>query len=125
MNVIEIMMIIIIHWIADFVLQTDEQAKGKSSSNKWLLKHTCTYTVVWLTIGILYAIYLGDIYPMWALTKFILITFVIHTIQDYFTSRLNSKLWAKGDVHNFFVIVGFDQLLHYAQLFGTYWILFK
>lgn len=33
----------------------------------------------------------------------------------------NPKLWAKGDVHNFFVSVGFDQVLHYTQLFLTYY----
>ena len=54
---------------------------------------------------------------------FVGITFVCHTITDYFTSRLNSKLWAKGDVHNFFVSVGFDQVLHYVQLFLTYQLL--
>ena len=56
---------------------------------------------------------------------FPLITFITHTITDYFTSRLNSRLWAKGDVHNFFVSVGFDQVLHYVQLFLTYQILFN
>lgn len=32
MNLIEIFSIIIIHWFADFVLQTDKQAKGKSKN---------------------------------------------------------------------------------------------
>lgn len=54
---------------------------------------------------------------------FVPITFIFHTITDYFTNRLNSKLWAKGDVHNFFVSVGFDQCLHYVQLFLTYYLL--
>jgi hypothetical protein len=51
------------------------------------------------------------------------LTFIFHWSTDYVTSRLNSKLWAKGDVHNFFVSVGFDQVLHYAQLFLTYYLL--
>jgi len=58
-------------------------------------------------------------------TLFFLITFVAHTITDYFTSRLNSKLWAEGKVHWFFVSIGFDQILHYIQLFSTYQILTK
>jgi len=33
---------------------------------------------------------------------------------------INAKLWAKGDVHNFFVSIGFDQVLHYIQLFITF-----
>jgi len=68
---------------------------------------------------------MGDDYRDWSGTKFVLITFVAHTITDYFTSRLNAKLWAKGDVHNFFVSVGFDQVLHYVQLFVTYQLLFN
>jgi hypothetical protein len=55
--------------------------------------------------------------------QFGFITFIFHTITDYFTSRLNSKLWKKGDVHNFFVSIGFDQVLHYVQLFLTYKLL--
>ncbi len=61
-----------------------------------------------------------------------------HTITDYFTSRLNTSLLPKreshptdygyfkeigGNIHNFFVSVGGDQCLHYAQLFGTYYLL--
>lgn len=119
-----ILSIIFIHWVADFVLQTDWQAKNKSKNNKALLSHTWTYSLVWYVIGAFYAMLTPD-YVQWTLTLFVLITFVAHTLTDYFTSRLNSKLWAKGDVHNFFVSVGFDQVLHYAQLFGTFYLLTK
>lgn len=119
-----ILSIIFIHWFADFVLQTDWQAKNKSKNNKALLSHTWTYSLVWYTIGVFYAMSDPNYIP-WSLTLFVLITFVAHTLTDYFTSRLNSKLWAKGDVHNFFVSVGFDQVLHYTQLFGTFYLLTK
>ena len=56
--------------------------------------------------------------------SFFFITFLSHTITDYFTSRINKKLWEKGDTHNFFVFVGLDQILHYFQLFLTYKLLF-
>lgn len=139
MNLIEIFSILIIHWFADFVLQTDKQAKGKSKNWKDLLSHTGTYSLVWLFIG--FCIYLGQFKPYnkehneimnqyWSHyiplgLLFVLITFITHTITDYFTSRLNSKLWAKGKVHYFFVAVGFDQVLHYVQLFTTYYLLNK
>lgn len=137
LNLIEIFAIIIVHWIADFWLQTDKQAKGKSKNWNDLLNHTITYSLVWLFIG--GCIYLQQFKPYnkehneimnqyWNHyiplgLLFVLITFIAHTITDYFTSRLNSKLWAKGDVHNFFVSVGFDQVLHYIQLFLTYYLL--
>jgi hypothetical protein len=119
MNLIEIFTIIIIHWFADFVLQTDKQAKGKSKEWKWLLQHTVNYSLVWLLVAAI-------IYPLSSqlnVARFVYITFVCHTITDYFTSRLNAKLWAEGKVHQFFVSVGFDQVLHYVQLFLTYYYL--
>ena len=92
-------------------------AKGKSKNNFDLLSHTTVYSFLWY-------------YPMGIMLKsfflpfiFVVITLIIHTLTDYFTSRLNSRLWAKGDVHNFFVSVGFDQVLHYVQLFLTYYFL--
>lgn len=122
MNIYEILGIIIIHWFADFVCQTDDMAKGKSKSNKWLLLHTFTYSIAWLAVGVALTHSAETlVLVMW----FSVTTFIAHTITDYFTSRLNAKLWAKGDTHNFFVSVGFDQVLHYAQLFITYLILFK
>lgn len=117
-----IILILIIHWIADFVLQTDKEAKGKSKNWSDLLSHTITYSLFWFSCGSLLSGYLG--YDYGKIVLFVLITFICHTITDYFTSRLNSKLWAKGDVHNFFVSIGFDQVLHYVQLFVTYQILF-
>jgi hypothetical protein len=116
----EIFTIIIIHWIADFVFQTDKQAKGKSKNWHDLLSHTFSYSIIWFAVGcILFLLGIISInFPL-----FILITFISHTITDYFTSRLNSKLWSQGKVHHFFVSVGFDQVLHYVQLFLTYYYL--
>lgn len=113
-----ILLIIIVHWFADFVLQTNSQAKGKSKNWKPLLQHTLNYSLCWMIVGII-------IYPSWSMfigftLPFTVITLVAHTITDYFTSRLNRKLWEQGRTHAFFVSVGFDQVLHYAQLFGTY-----
>ena len=128
MNLYEILAIIIAHWISDFVLQTHEQATKKSSSNYWLSQHIATYTIsMTILIGtlVMFKMQLREYhYIDFTLTSFIVITFIAHFITDYFTSRLNSYLWAKGDVHNFFVSVGFDQVLHYTQLFGTYYLLF-
>lgn len=115
-----VLSVIFIHWFADFVLQTYWQATNKSKNNKALTMHVLSYSTVWLLVANAYAIVTGN-FLMLAL--FPIITFVCHWITDYYTSRLNSKLWEKGDVHNFFVSVGFDQFLHYLQLFLTFYIL--
>ena len=102
-----VIFILFLHWFSDFVSQSDWEAKNKSTSAIALFSHTITYSLPWLFFGIPFAI----------------ITFLCHTLTDYYTSRLNSKLWAKGDVHNFFVSIGFDQFLHYIQLLLTYYFL--
>lgn len=103
------------HWFADFVMQTDKEATGKSKNMKDLLSHTVKYSVMWIIPAMIMLGFHGF--------TFAVITFICHTVTDYFTSRLNSKLWAEGKVHNFFVSIGFDQWLHYVQLFLTYLLL--
>lgn len=120
MNLIEIFTILIIHWFADFVCQTDEQAKNKSKDSKFLTQHVKSYTLIWTVCLFIYSIILS---PSTIVLLFIPVTFICHWITDYCTSRVNSKLWAKGNVHTFFVSIGFDQLLHYIQLFTTYYLL--
>lgn len=110
-----------LHWFGDGVLQTDKQAKGKSKNWSDLLAHTFTYSSVYFAASVIYFFVVPNI---WILL-FAPITLLFHTITDYFTSRLNSKLWAKGDVHNFFVSVLFDQFLHFVQLFYTFYYLTK
>jgi hypothetical protein len=121
-NIYVLIAMLLIHWIADFILQTDKQAKGKSTSNLQLTMHVTTYTLVWalfgIILGIAFKFYLG--YSIFdRIAVFCVATFVCHWITDYITSRLNTHLHKKGDIHNFFVSVGFDQILHYVQLILT------
>ena len=114
-----ILIIIFVHWFADFVMQTSWQAENKSSNNEALLHHTLIYTAIWaIPAGFLF-------HNGFAIAFFLLNTFVFHTATDYFTSRINTYLYKKGDIHNFFVSVGFDQFLHYCQLLITYYFLTK
>lgn len=107
-----------VHTFADFVMQTNWQATNKSSSNKALLAHTGTYAGVWLFVSLL----LGTACNMvWAAIIFTLITFVAHTVTDYFTSRWSKRYFSKNDNHNGFVVIGIDQLLHLIQLLLTYY----
>jgi hypothetical protein len=107
----------LIHFLADFGLQTHDQANNKSTSNKWLFYHVGVYSLIWL---IAYYCFTNNILGS---AIFASITFICHYITDYITSRIGKSFWDKKDLHNGFTIVGFDQLLHYIQLIFTYKIL--
>lgn len=92
--------LLILHFISDFILQSDWMAQNKSNSNKVLGLHVLTYSIPFLLIGPTFAVVNG----------------IFHFITDYVTSRITKRLWAKKEVHWFFVIIGLDQLLHYIVL---------
>lgn len=119
--------LLIVHFIADFLLQSDWMALNKSKSNIALTAHVAVYTSGFLAFGL----------------KFAAVTFVLHWITDYFTSRATSRLWFididtqpyselsyckmfdsvvvyPNRRHWFFVMIGFDQLIHYVTLALTY-----
>lgn len=104
MDLLVIIKILTVHWIADFILQSDKMAKNKSKSLKYLSLHILVYMLPLFIFG-------------W---KFAVVNAVLHFCVDFITSKITSHLYAKGDVHNFFVIVGLDQLIHTITLLSTY-----
>jgi hypothetical protein len=127
----EIFTILIIHWIADFVFQDEKWALGKSKNWSDLLLHTFTYSFIFFW-GIAFLIlYINGRSEdnFWLSLCFALITFIAHTITDYITSRIVSKKFENkhygSAIPNFgaFTIIGIDQILHYIQLFLTYYYL--
>ena len=110
-----------IHWIADFICQTDKQAKNKSKSLLALIGHTFIYSVVFGIASCFFLNYTNPIVP----TIFFGITFITHTLIDFVTSKINSKLYSSGKTHWFFTSIGFDQFLHLSILMGTYLLLNK
>jgi hypothetical protein len=98
------------HWVADFVLQTHWQAQNKSKNNVALFRHVLIYTAI---IGVSAGLMFG---PGIEWFLFVWLNFVLHFATDYYTSRWSSKLYAKQDWHNFFVVIGLDQLIHQVTL---------
>ena len=113
--------ILLSHWISDFVLQSDWMARNKSKDIDALLSHVAVYylSMAFCTGLLFYHLYGAD-GGLWGwVALWWVANGALHLGVDFVTSRINSHLWAKGDVHTFFVAVGFDQFVHYACLFVT------
>lgn len=93
-----------VHFMADFVLQSDAIAKAKSSSNKALALHVLIYSVCFLPFGL----------------GFTLANYALHFITDYVSSRATTRLWLADERHWFFVVIGADQAVHMTCLLLTY-----
>ena len=108
----QILTLLVAHWIADFVLQTHWMAQNKSKSNDALLYHVLTYTTC-MTVASVFVFP-----PVHAVSLWIVINSIAHFATDWVTSRWSARYFGK-EWHNFFVVVGFDQLLHYTTLLLT------
>lgn len=78
-----------LHFLADFILQSDSVAKAKSSDNVILFYHVTVYTLPFLWFG-------------W---QFALVTWLAHFATDYVSSRLTTRLYKAGERHWFFVVI--------------------
>ncbi len=109
---VAIVAILFVHWVSDFVFQPHWMGMRKSKETWVLLQHGSR-----IALGsTLVAFFL--IPPVFALI-FGLVNGICHIFIDAVTSRMTGKLYAKGDMHNFFVVIGFDQFIHLAFAFSV------
>lgn len=113
--------ILFLHWLADFVFQTNNMAKNKSSSFGWLSIHGVEYLCV-MVLGLAMLHPHSASWLHWCLL-YAAVNTGWHFIIDFFTSKLSSRLYKQGKIHEFFVVIGFDQLLHTVILIYSYQIL--
>jgi membrane-bound metal-dependent hydrolase YbcI (DUF457 family) len=92
-----------LHFLGDFVCQSDQMAIHKSTSYGWLSLHVLVYTVCFIGIGWRFAVLNG----------------AIHFLVDLFTSRGTTYLWQREKRHWFFTLIGLDQMLHLTTLVIT------
>jgi hypothetical protein len=157
--VIELPLIIVVtHFIADWLLQSDWMALNKSKHWDVLAIHVTVYSVCFIPV-IAWLDWTG-LFSSWRLALlFSAVTWVTHFITDAITSRITSKLFfielverpeaniynggtykefmvgkvgsyygafthfalpIPGRRHWFFVMIGFDQLIHYVTLAYTW-----
>lgn len=99
--------LLVIHFVADFLFQTNWQAVNKSKDPLALTSHVITYSLPFIVFG-----------PL-----FFLITFVTHFATDFFTSKAVAYFNKKEKRKAMFVTIGADQLIHGLTLVYTYALL--
>jgi hypothetical protein len=114
-----IFVVMLAHWLADFVMQTDEMAKKKSTSPYWLSRHIFSYSTSMALSLILFWVFLWD-FTLIQLIVWVVINAGLHGLVDQYTSRMTAELHRRGDIHGFFVVVGLDQFIHLVCLLGTF-----
>lgn len=113
--------LLIAHFVGDFPLQTNWMATAKSKHLGALSLHVLIYSLCF----------------SWWGPDFVVATFGLHFMVDYITSKITSLLfffepyddqvwvYVEGRRKWFFVMIGFDQLLHFTCLAITYKLLMK
>lgn len=113
-----IILLIWVHFAADFIFQNDKIALNKSSSIKYLALHSIIYGGTFVIL----APYIVNHY--WGYMLFLSNT-ILHFIVDFFTSKLTTYLWKEEERHWFFVVIGVDQSIHITSLILIYYFYTK
>lgn len=130
-EIVTILAILFLHWVADFVFQKELWAVNKSKSNHHLTAHVLMYSFI-IAMGMALIFYLTVYNMIGSIAMgifFAIISYIFHWCTDYVTSRIVAKRFARkhygSDIPNFgaFTVIGIDQFLHYCQLLLTYYLL--
>jgi len=105
----DLLIIIWLHFIADFLFQPRQIAENKGKDLRVLILHCCMYSVLFFWFG-------------W---KYALLNSTLHFIIDFHSSRAINYFWGRGNKWAGFAVIGLDQALHYTCLLTTYWWLFN
>lgn len=88
--------LLVLHWLADFVAQTDWQAQNKSK-NWWALgAHVGVYTFL---LAFLPLSLMDGGLPASVAVAWIAVNGACHFVTDAITSRINTRLWQAKQVH--------------------------
>jgi len=107
MNLDYLLIIIWLHFFADFLFQYDRMAIEKGHNWKYLFFHGEIYTATFLLFNPIYAVVNG----------------ILHIVVDFATSKLITYFSTNNQRHWFFVTIGMDQAIHFTCLIMSFFIL--
>jgi hypothetical protein len=129
MDYTHLILILFIHFVADFIFQTRTMGRKKSTNIYWLTTHVLAYSIATI-MG--WSLFLGfENFGIKTLLYIFVATFITHWITDYFTSKLSGYCYLKSLEHKesrkgdfwewfFWGVIGFDQFIHGLTLVLTY-----
>lgn len=107
--------ILVSHYVADWLMQSHWMAANKSSNNLALGLHVGAYSLT-----LLLCLFAANLYFAVAsvpvIIAYVAFNGVVHAVVDYVTSRISTHYWNQKEWHNFFAVIGGDQLLHQLTL---------
>jgi hypothetical protein len=103
-DAVDVLILLTLHYLADFECQTDWMATNKSKSWRALSAHVGVYTLVltagmlaWASISLIpasvFPIRLVEVIGWPGMVAFAVATFVTHFVTDAVTSRVASRRW--------------------------------
>ena len=101
MNPILLVQLMLVHFVSDFLMQSNYMAVNKSKNIDVLNLHSFVYALpffVFLNI------------------PFVSYLYATHFFIDLVTSKITSYLWNKEERHYFFCVIGADQFLHFLVI---------
>ena len=132
MILITIISILFGHLISDFFLQNVEsknKTKKKKKNSKILLlkliKHVLNYSLILTTTTALLQLFnvIEQKYSV-SLFLFFIVTFITHFLTDFFAIKKIQKVLKKNNRNKYMNTIGFDQYIHYTELFITLYLLY-
>ena len=112
-----VLMLLLLNFIGDFVLQSRYMAENKSKKIEVLIVHSliyslpfialCIYTTLEITMNYMYA------------------NMILHAVIDGISSRLTAYFYKTENKYRFFVTIGLDQIVHMSILLSTAYYFIK
>ena len=110
-----IILLFLLHLVADFIFQPRWIANTKSYNIESLLWHVLIYTttmcIFLIAVGYISKYSITSVIPM-----FVIGVALSHLMVDFVSSKMTKKFHLDGKQYAFFTTIGLDQFLHEASL---------